>query len=77
VTRTWLRSVVNAILGRVAGKMSRPDTATRMGMDADFSCLREPRPTGLPRAPERDDRHLVEAADPDVGLASGADPHRQ
>ena len=31
--RTWLRSVVNAILGKVPGKTSRPDTATRMAMD--------------------------------------------
>jgi hypothetical protein len=41
--RTWLRSVVNAMLGRVPGKTSRLDTATRMAMDADLttpvSCL--------------------------------------
>ena len=30
-------SVVNTILGKVPGKTSRPDTATRMAMDADFS----------------------------------------
>ena len=35
--RTWLRSLVNAILGKVPGKTSRPDTATRMAMDADLS----------------------------------------
>jgi hypothetical protein len=35
--RTWLRSLVNAILGKVPGKTSRPDTATRMAVDADFS----------------------------------------
>ena len=40
--RTWLRSLVNAILGEVPGKTSRPDTATRMAMDADFSYRREP-----------------------------------
>ena len=30
--RTWLRSLLNAILGKVPGKTSRPDTATRMAM---------------------------------------------
>ena len=39
--RTWLRSLVNAILGKVPGKTSRLDTATRMAMDADFSDRRE------------------------------------
>jgi hypothetical protein len=27
---TWLRSLVNAMLGKVPGKTSRPDTATRL-----------------------------------------------
>jgi hypothetical protein len=40
----WLRSLVNAFLGKVPGKTSRLDTATRMMIDADFS-LRH----GLPR----------------------------
>ena len=39
--RTGLRSLVNAILGKVPGKASRLDTATRMAMDADFSDRRE------------------------------------
>jgi hypothetical protein len=39
--RTWLRSVVNAILGKVPGKTSRLDTTTRMMIDADFSLRRE------------------------------------
>ena len=39
--RTWLRSLVNAILGKVPGKTSRPDTATRMAMDADLSDRQE------------------------------------
>jgi hypothetical protein len=39
---TWLRSVVNAFLGKVPGKTSRLDTATRMMIDADFSLRREP-----------------------------------
>ena len=43
---TWLRSLVNAFLGRVPGKASRVDTATRMMIDADFSLHRE-----LPREP--------------------------
>jgi hypothetical protein len=43
---TWLRSLVNAFLGKVPGKTSRLDTATRMMMDADFSLRREtPRET--------------------------------
>ena len=39
--RTWLRSLFNAILSKVPGKTSRPDTATRMVIDADFSLHRE------------------------------------
>ena len=62
--RTWLRSVVDAILGRVPGKTSQPDTATRMAMDADFSYRRAPTPPELPRWRERDDQHLVKHADP-------------
>jgi hypothetical protein len=57
--RTWLRSLVNAILGKVPGKTSRPDTATRMAMDADLSDRRESMPHGLRRRRERDDGHLV------------------
>jgi hypothetical protein len=34
--RTWLRSLVNAVLGKDPGKTSRLDTATRMMIDADF-----------------------------------------
>jgi hypothetical protein len=40
--RAWLRSLVNRMLGKVPGKTSRPDTATRMAMDADFSYRRDP-----------------------------------
>jgi hypothetical protein len=44
--RTWLRSLVNAFLGKVPGKTSRLDTATRMMIDANFSLDRElPRET--------------------------------
>ena len=43
---TWLRSLVNAFLGRVPGKTSRLDTATRMMIDADsvsiVNCLANP-----------------------------------
>jgi hypothetical protein len=43
---TWLRPLVNAILGKVPGKTSRLDMATRMTIDADFSLRREsPRET--------------------------------
>jgi hypothetical protein len=60
--RTWLRSLVNAALGKVPGKTSRPDTATRMAMDADLG-RREPAPPGLRRWRERDDGHLVKPVD--------------
>jgi len=63
---TWLRSVVNAISGKVPGKTSRPDTATRMAMDADFSDRREPTPQGELRVRERDDGHLVKGMLADV-----------
>jgi hypothetical protein len=39
--RTWLRSLVNAVLGKVPGKTSRLDTATRMMIDADFRDRRD------------------------------------
>ena len=55
--RTWLQSFANAILGRVPGKTSRLDTATRMAMDADLSYRREPGSSAPPR--ERDDGHLI------------------
>ena len=58
--RTWLRSVVDSILGKVPGKTSRPDTATRMAADADFSYHREPTPLGR----ERDDGHIVRPGRP-------------
>jgi hypothetical protein len=34
--RTWLRPVVDSILGTVSGKTSRLDTGTKMAMAADF-----------------------------------------
>jgi hypothetical protein len=40
--RAWIRSVVDAFLGKVPGKSGRVDTATRMSLDADFSDRREP-----------------------------------
>jgi hypothetical protein len=40
--RTWLRPLVNAILGKVPGITSRLDAATRMAIEADFSFRREP-----------------------------------
>jgi hypothetical protein len=46
---TWLRSVINAFLGKVPGKTGRLGTATRMMIDADFSLRREsPRETQSP-----------------------------
>jgi len=56
----WLNSVVDTILGRVPAKTGRLDTATRMAMDADFSCRRDAASPSLPRG--RDDRHLVKPA---------------
>jgi alpha-D-ribose 1-methylphosphonate 5-triphosphate synthase subunit PhnI len=61
--RIGLRSLVDAILGRIPGRTSRPDTATRMMIDADFSLSRESRPPGTPRERERDDGHLIKLAD--------------
>jgi hypothetical protein len=66
--RTWLRSLVNAILGKVPGKTSRPDTATRMAMDADLSDRQESMPHGLRRRRERDDGHLVKPAGPSADI---------
>jgi hypothetical protein len=60
---TWLRSVVNAISGKVPGKTSRIDTATRMAMDADFSDRREPTPQGEFRGRERDLEELIRIVD--------------
>jgi hypothetical protein len=57
--RTWLRSLVNAVLGKVPGKTSRPDTATRMAMEGDLRDRQESMPHGLRRRCERDDGHFV------------------
>jgi hypothetical protein len=59
--QTWLRLVVDTILGRVPGKTSRLDTATRMAMDANFTDRDKPRSSESPRNGERDDKHLVKA----------------
>ena len=66
--RARLRSLVNAILGKVPGKTSRLDTATRMAMDADLSDCHESMPHGLRR--ERDDGHLVKP----TGSSAEIDP---
>jgi hypothetical protein len=55
--RSWLRAICDAIFGRIPGKTSRLDTATRM-IDADFS------PRGESRRPRRihkyeRDAHLI------------------
>jgi hypothetical protein len=67
---TWLRSLVNAFLGKVPGKTSRLDTATRMAMDADFSDRQESMPHGLRSRRERDDGHLVKP----TGSSADLDP---
>jgi hypothetical protein len=66
--RTWLRSLLHAILGKVPGKTSRPDTATRMAMDADLSDRQESKPHGLCRRRERDDGHLVKPTGPSADI---------
>jgi len=65
---TWLRSLVNAFLGKVPGKTSRLDTATRMAMDADFGDRQESVPHGLRRRRERDDGHLVKPTCPSADI---------
>jgi hypothetical protein len=64
---TWLCSLVNTFLGRVPGKTSRLDTATRMVMDADFSDRHPSMPRALPR--ERDDGHLIKPIGPSADRA--------
>jgi hypothetical protein len=65
--RTWLSSLINAIMGRIPGKTSRLDTATQMAVDADFRYRREPRPRALRR--ERDDGHLNKPIAPSADRA--------
>ena len=62
----WL----NAMLGRVPGKTSRLDTATRMAMDADFSERQPSTPSGPSRGHQREDKHLFKSPDPlaDINL---------
>jgi hypothetical protein len=67
---TWLGSLVNAFLGKVPGKTSRLDIATRMAMDADFSDRQESMPHGLRSRRERDDGHLVKP----TGSSADLDP---
>jgi hypothetical protein len=62
-----LRAVVDKILGRVPGKTNRPDTATRMAMDADLNARHASMPRGLPR--ERDDGHLIKPTGPSADNA--------
>ena len=57
--RTWLHSVIDTILGKVPGKTSRLDTATRMVMDADVSDRYASMLRCLPRSRERDDEYLI------------------
>jgi hypothetical protein len=67
--RTWLRPLVSAIVGKVPGKTDRPDTATRMAIDADFSDRGRPRLPEPSRKRERDDRHLVKPLEPSADIA--------
>jgi hypothetical protein len=67
--RTWLSSLINAILGRIPGKTSRLDTATRMAMEADFSYRDKPKSPARPRERERDDVHLIKRIGPSADAA--------
>jgi hypothetical protein len=69
VMRVWLRSVVDTILGRIPGKTSRLDTATRMAMDADFSDRGASAPRTKPQSGERDDGNLVKPIGPSADSA--------
>jgi hypothetical protein len=62
--RTSLRSIVDKMLGRIPGKASRLDTATRMTTDADFSDRRESSSVEPRRLGERDNAHLFKPVDP-------------
>jgi hypothetical protein len=44
---TWLRSLVNALLGKGPGQNQPARHSNRMAMDADFSDRRESMPHGL------------------------------
>ena len=54
----WLKRLVDAILGRVPGKVGRLDTATRMLRDADF------RAAPVVRSAERDRPYVEPEIDP-------------
>src|SRR5689334_9960749 len=56
--RIAVRSLVDAILGRIPGKTSQLDTATRIMIDADFSFSREWWLAPPLIESERDDDHL-------------------
>jgi hypothetical protein len=49
-----LRSLVNAILGKVPGKPGRLDTSTRMVMDPDFAAKPKAEPKGNSQRDERE-----------------------
>jgi hypothetical protein len=67
--RTWLSSLINAILGRIPGKTSYLDTATRIAMGADFSYRNKPKSPARPRERERDDVHLIKPTGPSADIA--------
>jgi hypothetical protein len=67
--RAWLRSVVDAIVGRVPGRTSRLDTATRMAMHADFSHRPTARGAEQLQGHARDDGHLIKPIAPSADKA--------
>jgi len=66
--RIWLRSIFDAVLGKVPGKTSRPDTATRMAMDdADFT--RRPAARSIRSAPQNAAMAALATQNIDAGRA--------
>ena len=72
MTRTWLRFLVGTVTGKVPGKTSRPDTATRMALHADFGYRRESTSSRLDPSRERDDGHLVKPVEELIRIVNEA-----
>jgi hypothetical protein len=74
--QAWWRSVVDAILGKVPGKTSHLDTATRTATDANFSYRRAPKAAERFYGRERDDGHLIKRIGPSADNALFEEPVR-
>jgi hypothetical protein len=62
--KTWLRLLVDTILGRVPGKTSRLDTTTPMSIDADFKVRGKAVSFAPQSSRERDDERLAKPIGP-------------